>query len=336
MNKSAGAVVAQNVVRRCTSVTFSQDEKYVIISDKSGDVYRYIIEQQPDEQRPTEQKQDEQRLKEQKQDEQKQCSGELLLGHLSMVLDLVLVKNDKYLVTCDKDEKIRISCYPNSYNIHSFCLGHTQFVNSLIYEEETELLISGSGDCTIRLWDYNGQQQYCQQCQCQISDTTVTTKDTPYIKCMSYSPKHKLLVVGFGNNKSIEIYRLKREDKELSLELVQCIDIEKDLLDIVVNDDKLYILQPIQDNCILVYNIIGHTGQQKLTLCTDEKTTPFFNKLNSLKEFFSGCLDLECIYPNLRKSRTDNMAEYLQRKEKRIHGEKLEPPTYNEKKPKLS
>ena len=33
---------------------------------------------------------------------------------------------DKFVVTADRDEKIRISCYPNSYNIHQFCLGHTE------------------------------------------------------------------------------------------------------------------------------------------------------------------------------------------------------------------
>ncbi len=52
----------------------------------------------------------------------------LLLGHLSMLLDATVSLCERYLVTCDRDEKIRISCFPNAYNIHIYCLGHTEFV----------------------------------------------------------------------------------------------------------------------------------------------------------------------------------------------------------------
>ncbi len=52
----------------------------------------------------------------------------LLLGHLSMLLDVLVTDCSRFVVTCDRDEKIRVSRYPNAYNIHTYCLGHTEFV----------------------------------------------------------------------------------------------------------------------------------------------------------------------------------------------------------------
>lgn len=36
--------------------------------------------------------------------------------------------DDRFVITADRDEKIRVSCFPNAYNIHTFCLGHTGWV----------------------------------------------------------------------------------------------------------------------------------------------------------------------------------------------------------------
>ena len=48
-----------------------------------------------------------------------------------MLLDIKLSKCGKFIITCDRDEKIRVSHYPNAYNIHNFCLGHTDFVTCI-------------------------------------------------------------------------------------------------------------------------------------------------------------------------------------------------------------
>ena len=48
------------------------------------------------------------------------------MGSLSMLTDIRLDSNEKHIITSDRDEKIRISCFPNSFNINSYLLGHKE------------------------------------------------------------------------------------------------------------------------------------------------------------------------------------------------------------------
>lgn len=55
-----------------------------------------------------------------------------MLGHISMVLDVKLSDNGRFLLSADRDEKLRVSRYPQSFVIHCFCLGHSSFIKSII------------------------------------------------------------------------------------------------------------------------------------------------------------------------------------------------------------
>lgn len=122
------------VKRTASKIAFSRGGD-VLIADRTGDVYFYKLFGENNE--PT-----------------------LLLGHLSMILDLVFSDCGKYIVTCDRDEKIRVSHFPNTYNIVSYCLGHQEFVTTL--KIVGDVLISASGDGTVRFWNYTkGEQLGC-------------------------------------------------------------------------------------------------------------------------------------------------------------------------------
>lgn len=87
--------------------------------------------------------------------------GEPLLGVISMVLSVSISSDGNYLITSDRDEKIRISRYPQvvflswfslnliisklfivlrilvqAYVIESYCLGHTAYVGSVAVRDQ--------------------------------------------------------------------------------------------------------------------------------------------------------------------------------------------------------
>ena len=93
---------------------------------------------------------------------------DLILGHVSMLLDLISVRvpapetdpsqrkrhHRDYILTSDRDEHIRVSRgIPQAHIIESFCQGHKSFVSKLcIVGQDT--LISGGGDDFMSVWDW--------------------------------------------------------------------------------------------------------------------------------------------------------------------------------------
>ncbi|KAL7983630.1 hypothetical protein Chor_000506 [Crotalus horridus] len=109
------------VMRRCTSLIITSAEDKVLVADKSGDVYSYSIIEPKN-------------------------AGTIELGHLSLLLDLSLSPDDQYIVTADRDEKIRVSLTKAPHVIESFCLGHREFVSRiLVVPNFPDLLLSASG-----------------------------------------------------------------------------------------------------------------------------------------------------------------------------------------------
>lgn len=68
-----------------------------------------------------------------------------LLGHLFMFTDVKFLtdregKQIRYIISGDRDEKIRISNYPDTFNIERFCFGHQKFVRRLIILNDNEFV----------------------------------------------------------------------------------------------------------------------------------------------------------------------------------------------------
>jgi tRNA (guanine-N(7)-)-methyltransferase subunit TRM82 len=100
--------------------------------------------------------------------------GTLVLGHASLVITFLLSLDEKFIITADRDEHIRVSWYPQGYNIEIYCLGHEKYVNPIaipllhnklcfafrfvsalhIPASSPSTLISAGGDPVIKFWDW--------------------------------------------------------------------------------------------------------------------------------------------------------------------------------------
>ncbi|XP_024532281.1 tRNA (guanine-N(7)-)-methyltransferase non-catalytic subunit WDR4 [Selaginella moellendorffii] len=131
------------VNKKTSAVAFSRDGQWLLVADKFGVVY--VI--------PT--------LAHDKSDTNEE-PAQLLAHCCSIITSLETSPCGKFVVTADRDYKIRVSVLPKNpmlgaYEIQSFCLDHTSFVSCLAFVGDGSseaLLVSGGGDSTIRLWDH--------------------------------------------------------------------------------------------------------------------------------------------------------------------------------------
>ena len=78
-----------------------------------------------------------------------------LLGHTtSMITDVAMNHDSSLLLTADRDEKLRVSRFPNAAIIESYCLGHKASLTKVACSTVTpELVVSTSVDNTLKLWN---------------------------------------------------------------------------------------------------------------------------------------------------------------------------------------
>ncbi|CAA0828092.1 Transducin/WD40 repeat-like superfamily protein [Striga hermonthica] len=133
--------------KRVTSAAISNDEMFVCFADKFGVVYVVDIRNYDYENPAVMNKK----------------AVPILSHYCSIITRLEFSPDGKYIVTADRDFKIRVTVFPKeplhgAHDIQSFCLGHTEFVSCITFVSNKDytqgFLVSGSGDSTVRLWDY--------------------------------------------------------------------------------------------------------------------------------------------------------------------------------------
>ncbi|KAK9476772.1 WD40-repeat-containing domain protein [Lipomyces japonicus] len=138
--------------KRPSALKISDENNNIVLGDKFGDVYSVPL------QAPKEAA----KLSTGNSDSENGSDLEPILGHVSMLVDLEIVKNSngsQFIITSDRDEHVRVTRYPESYIIERFCFGHEQYVSQLLVPEWDEsTLISGGGDDFLLRWDWtNGE-----------------------------------------------------------------------------------------------------------------------------------------------------------------------------------
>lgn len=235
----------RSLMRKCQKIIFTNSGSEIIVADRGGDVFVYSVT-----------------------DSKKE--GKFLLGHISLVIDIAISSEDSYLLTCDRDGKIRVSCYPNCYTIHSYCLGHEEFVSSAqSLKLSDECILTSSGDGSLKVWDFNGDilcstNLYENETLCQSLELLKNGDDTKSalsclldekqaafaVRCVRYSPTTNVCAVAFYLVKGIAMYCVSQKKglefkfiKFISLECMPCdvfFDVSGSLIVLQKNSNKQF------------------------------------------------------------------------------------------------
>lgn len=160
-------LLLSRVPKRIAAIDFSRDGMDVLVADRTGDVHSVSVTALLS--RNNIVTVAEQGILDISEDDIP------LVGHYSMITDMSL--SPKFIATSDRDNKIRVSNYPKSFDIQSFCLGHVDFVARIIWVDELRLL-SGGGDTYIRLWNaLNGAELSSVSIRHSLSERTQASFD---------------------------------------------------------------------------------------------------------------------------------------------------------------
>lgn len=279
------------VVRRCTALTFTASEEKVLVADKSGDVYSFSVL------------------------EPHGC-GKLELGHLSMLLDVAVSPDDLFILTADRDEKIRVSWAAAPHSIEAFCLGHTEFVSRIfVVPDQPELLLSSSGDRTLRLWEYrSGRELHC----CHL--------DTPQEPAEPWGDKrfaaarmvywHRENCVALLGDGIPVVYIFQLDAPRRQLVYRQQLTFQHRVWDIAFEESQgLWVLQDCQEDPLVLWAPVGGQWQSVPENAVLKKVSAHLCGNWAMLEGSAGMTDG---FSSLYKATFDNMSTYLKKKEERL------------------
>lgn len=274
--------------RTSNALRFSADSEHLLLADKTGDCFVYDCATSFE------------------------APGQWVLGHFSMVLDILSTPNQSHVITCDRDEKIRVTNYPKCHAIETYCLGHTEYVAAIEFlpTHADTTLISISGDKTLRIWNY-----------LLGTETLEFQLPAPALRMAvrKYNQSNHIAVTLFEWDTLVVIYEVAAESGDATEFVCKPIsahnfDGEKDVSSILFDDKGALILATISDE---------HTARlHKLSLNTSGQYQPFnvdhwnetvaANMPTSKVPFNS---DEICL---LFKKKFDNIHDYQERKKRRI------------------
>uniref|UniRef100_A0A8C0L518 WD repeat domain 4 n=1 Tax=Canis lupus dingo TaxID=286419 RepID=A0A8C0L518_CANLU len=290
----------RTVVRRCTALTFTASEEKLLVADKSGDVYSFpVLEPQ-------------------------RC-GQLELGHLSMLLDVAVSPDDRYVLTADRDEKIRVSWAAAPHSIESFCLGHTEFVSRIfVVPDHPELLLSSSGDCTLRLWEYRGGRElHC----CHL-----TSLREPADCCFSLQRFAASRIAYWSQESCVAllcdcipvVYIFQLDASRQQLVYKQQLDFQHRVWDIAFEESQgLWVLQDYREAPLVLCRPVGGQWQAVPENAALKKVSAHVQENWAMLEGMAG---VDVGFSGLYKATFDNVTAYLRKKEERLQKRRQNPP----------
>ncbi|KAM8977793.1 tRNA (guanine-N(7)-)-methyltransferase non-catalytic subunit WDR4 [Pelodytes ibericus] len=279
------------VSRRCMALTFSACGTSILVADKSGDIFSFSVI------RPLEE-------------------GRLELGHLSMLLDVAVSPDGRHVITCDRDEKIRVSLWDSPHVISAFCLGHREFVSRLLVLPGAEkLLVSGSGDGTLRLWEYEtGAEIHSWDLTRCMGSQAAGQFAVSRITCC---PHGKHVAVLCDSVSGINMFSVTSGPRLMHTKYLalSCAPLDLDFED----STCLWVLSGDPTRPLMLYR---WTDEEWQVSSEDGALKRHMEEIHKHWENLKGSVERENNFRGLYKSVCDNMAAYLRKKESRLELEK--------------
>lgn len=282
-------------MRRCTALTFTASEEKVLVADKSGDVYSFSVL------------------------EPNEC-GTLELGHLSMLLDVAVSPDDRYVLTADRDEKIRVSWALAPHSIEAFCLGHTEFVSRIfVVPDHPELLLSSSGDCTLRLWEYRrGRELHCCHLT-SLQEPAGPWSDKRFAASrIAYWSQDSWVALLCDGIPVVYIFQLEAPRQQLAYK--QQLSFQHRVWDVAFEESRgLWVLQDCREAPLVLCR--PEDGQWQ-PVPEDATVRTVCTQLRGHWAMLEGSASVDEGFSSLYKATFDNVATYLKKKEERLQQQK--------------
>ncbi|XP_035729763.1 tRNA (guanine-N(7)-)-methyltransferase non-catalytic subunit wdr4-like [Vespa mandarinia] len=296
-------LISNRILSRAASKVIFSPNNDIIVADKAGDAYLFSTAN------PIE-------------------NGTLLLGHLSMLLDILVTEDGKYILTTDRDEKIRVSMFPYSYNIVSYCLGHSKFVTNICeLPHKKKILVSSGGDGTFMLWNYEyGRElltinfsekiakynidKFNQILKSNHYEEYVNVLPVKHLKAMALDKLSSLLVISFYSSNILLIYIIDETvESQLAATWIETIIMEDEPLDCFLKNHRMWVLTNSGVNIYILKN--NH-------FVLDSITNNTLKELNEVWMSLNNNTLTQNLFPILYKRKYDNVQQYLERKKTRL------------------
>ncbi len=275
----------------------------------------------------------------------------VLLGHTASVLTSVEIVADSggsKILTSDRDEKVRVSSFPQTFHVEGYLLGHSSYVSDIKIIRNNLMgskCITCSGDGTVRLFDF----KICEQnavvhvpVQNHSKTTEMDDKDLPSPVRLAINNGGTLVAVMYDSYNIVQLFSIAIKcDGTASLDSFQDIECQNCPLGIIFGmDDSLYILtaepslvrlcpgenrvyKSVEDQISVMLNGVvscQHTTMPKSLLEKDENT----GKLKLTKKVNEGTEGFTKSEPWLKRERVEIYKAGVQRRKQRKYEKQRE------------